>query len=191
MDVAEAEFLAEKQMIAIVPKFSHGRVELIGGDLGPFTAGSTVQVPLWLGVNLKQRQKCHIQPPDWMSIENLEKKKEDEINSEFFTSPPHAHYMEISQLLMKNAADDVPHADTIRTLIKDIWDLRSAKLRSSIHNFFSRYDGTHAKLNHLTLMEINSVRPLLTKALDHLHTLKKGTETAEDAEASINASTLD
>ena len=31
-----------------------------------------------------------------------------------------------------SAADDIPHADEVRTLIKDIWDLRIAKLRKSI-----------------------------------------------------------
>lgn len=31
-----------------------------------------------------------------------------------------------------SAAGDVPQADEVRALIKDIWDLRSAKLRKSI-----------------------------------------------------------
>ena len=42
--------------------------------------------------------------------------------------------------------DDIPHADETRTLIKDIWDLRIAKLRSSIDTFV-KSDATHAKVN--------------------------------------------
>ena len=38
------------------------------GDLGPFNPGLPVQVPLWLAVNLKQRQKCRLLPPEWMDV---------------------------------------------------------------------------------------------------------------------------
>jgi GINS complex subunit 2 len=27
-----------------------------------------VKVPLWLGIAMKKRSKCRIQPPDWMSV---------------------------------------------------------------------------------------------------------------------------
>ena len=44
-----------------------------------------------------------------------------------------------------SATDDIPRADDVRTLIKDIWDLRVAKLRSSIDTFV-KSDATHAKV---------------------------------------------
>lgn len=44
-----------------------------------------------------------------------------------------------------SASDDVPRADEIRTLVKDIWDLRIAKLRSSI-DIFVKSDATRAKV---------------------------------------------
>lgn len=42
-----------------------------------------------------------------------------------------------------------------------------SKLRTSIDAFL-KSDGMHAKLDHLTAMEINSVRPLLPHALDQM-----------------------
>jgi hypothetical protein len=45
-----------------------------------------------------------------------------------------------------SATEDIPRADEIRTLIKDIWDLRMAKLRSSIDAFL-KSDSTHAKVS--------------------------------------------
>lgn len=45
--------------------------------------------------------------------------------------------------------------------------MRIAKLRSSVDAFL-KSGGTHAELNHLTLMEINTVRPFLPHALDQL-----------------------
>lgn len=38
------------------------------GDLGPFNPGLSVDVPVWLALNLKQRQKCRIMPPAWMDV---------------------------------------------------------------------------------------------------------------------------
>lgn len=175
MDPSEVEFVAEKESIQIVPNFSQDTIYLIGGDIGPFNPGLPVDVPLWLAVNLKHRQKCHIMPPEWMDVEKLETKKQEEVDSKFFTEMPNKHYMEVAQLLLKCAPDDIPHADQIRTLIKDIWDLRISKLRSSIDTFV-KSDSTHAKLNFLTLMEINTVRPFLTRALDHMHTLRMNTQ---------------
>lgn len=41
------------------------------GDLGPFNPGLPVDVPVWLALNLKQRQKCRIVPPAWMDVGKL------------------------------------------------------------------------------------------------------------------------
>ena len=45
-----------------------------------------------------------------------------------------------------SAMDDIPHADETRTLIKDIWDIRISKLRSSIDTFV-KSEATHAKVS--------------------------------------------
>lgn len=38
------------------------------GDIGPFSAGLPIDVPLWMAVNLKQRQKARIRSPEWMDV---------------------------------------------------------------------------------------------------------------------------
>jgi len=54
--------------------------------------------------------------------------------------------------------------------MQDLWDLRIAKLRSSVDSFVK--DGcAHASINHLTPMEINSVRPGFPDSLNALTTL--------------------
>ncbi|XP_059178053.1 DNA replication complex GINS protein PSF2-like [Physella acuta] len=171
MDPSEVEFLAEREHVKIIPNFSQEKIYLISGDIGPFSAGLPVTVPLWLAVNLKQRQKCRFIAPEWMDIEVLKEKKQEEADSRFFTQMPSPFYMEMTQLLLQWGTDDIPKADEIRTLVKDIWDLRIAKLRSSI-DVFVKSDVSHAKLNYLTLMEINTVRNFLTKALNHMQQLR-------------------
>ncbi|XP_031562930.1 DNA replication complex GINS protein PSF2-like [Actinia tenebrosa] len=171
MDPSEIEFLAEKQPVTILPNFSEKKMYLIGGDVGPFKPSLPVKVPLWIALNLKQRKKCRIQAPDWMDVERLKELKEEETKAEYFTKMPSKHYMEVATLLLNSAVDDIPHADDVRTIIKDIWDVRIAKLRKSIDMMINQ-QAVHARLDDLSLMEINTVRLLLTKALDHLHDLR-------------------
>ena len=72
MDPSEIEFLAEKESIEVVPNFTHGVMHLIQGDVGPFRPGLPVSVPLWLAVNLRQRQRCRLVRPDWLAVDRLE-----------------------------------------------------------------------------------------------------------------------
>lgn len=91
---------------------------------------------------------------------------------------PDEHYMIISKLILCNAADDVPRSEEIRTKIKDIFDIRDAKLRTSIKTFLQG-SGTYAKLDNLTQFEIHTVRPLLPHALDHIARYQRAAIAAE------------
>lgn len=83
MDPAEVEFLAENKMVSIVPNFNFDRIFLISGEVGPFRAGLPVNIPIWMALNLRQRQKCRIMAPDWMDPEKLEQIKEEESESRY------------------------------------------------------------------------------------------------------------
>lgn len=84
---------------------------------------------------------------------------------------PSEHYMVEAKLLLGSAADDVPRADEIKTIVKDIWDNRMAKLRSSMDSMI-RNSSMYAAVDNLTLMEINSIRPILPHALNQLYRMK-------------------
>ncbi|XP_003461073.1 DNA replication complex GINS protein PSF2 [Cavia porcellus] len=180
MDAAEVEFLAEKELVTIIPNFSLDKIYLIGGDLGPFDPGLPVDVPLWLAVSLKQRQKCRLLPPAWMDVEKLEKMRDRERQEETFTPVPSPYYMELTKLLLSHAADNIPRADAVRTLVKDLWDTRMAKLRVSADSFV-RQQEAHAKLDNLTLLEISTGGAFLTAALRHMHKLRSGPRPPETA----------
>ncbi|KAM5263328.1 DNA replication complex GINS protein PSF2 [Ctenodactylus gundi] len=180
MDAAEVEFLAEKELVTIIPNFSLDKIYLIGGDLGPFNPGLPVDVPLWLAINLKQRQKCRLLPPAWMDVEKLEKMRDYERSEEPFTPVPSPCYMELTKLLLNHASDNIPKADSIRILVKDLWDTRMAKLRVSADSFV-RQQEAHAKLDNLTLMEINTSGAFLTEALRHMYKLRTNLQPSEGA----------
>lgn len=183
MDPSEVEFLGEKQLVTIVPNFNFDTIHLISGSVGPFRAGLPVKVPIWLAVNLKQQQKCRIIQQEWMDAERLNETKEEEKLSKLFTKMPSNHYIDEAQLLLSVASDDIPDADVIRTAVKDIWDIRMSKLRTSIDEFLK--NGTmHAKLNNLTAMEINSIRPLLPHAIDQMRRMRSGKRTTQSQHSS-------
>lgn len=48
-------------------------------------------------------------------------------------------------MCLRSAADNIPKADEIRTLVKDIWDTRIAKLRLSADSFISQMEA-HARV---------------------------------------------
>ncbi|XP_008308848.1 LOW QUALITY PROTEIN: DNA replication complex GINS protein PSF2 [Cynoglossus semilaevis] len=171
MDPLEVEFLAEKETVKIIPNFSLDKIYLIGGDLGPFNPGLPVDVPVWLALNLKQRQKCRIVPPEWMEVEKLEEMRELERKENTFTPVPSPFSMGLTKLLLTHASDNIPKADEIRTLVKDIWDTRIAKLRLSADSFI-REQEAHAKLDNLTLMEINTIRTFLLDSLNCMYKLR-------------------
>ncbi|KAF2974177.1 hypothetical protein EK904_004779 [Melospiza melodia maxima] len=70
------------------------------GDLGPFNPGLPVEVPVWLAINLKQRQKCRLIPPEWMDVGKLEEIRDQERKEDTFTPMPSPYYMELTKLLL-------------------------------------------------------------------------------------------
>lgn len=77
-----------------------------------------------------------------------------------------------AKLILGTAPEDVPRSEEIRTIIKDIYDIRASKLRTSVDDFI-KGEGTYAKLDFLTTLEIHSVRPLLPHSLDFIARLQK------------------
>ncbi|XP_063822311.1 probable DNA replication complex GINS protein PSF2 [Ostrinia nubilalis] len=187
MDPYEIEFLGENRIVSVIPNFSYDKIYLICGEFGPFRAGLPLNVPLWLGIMLKQKQKCRIVPPEWMELDALENIKEEEKRSRFFTKMPNEHYMVEAKLILGVAAEDIPNSSEIKTVIKDIWDIRMSKLRTSM-DALMKSGGSYGRLDHLTLMEINSVKPLLPSAMDDLYRIK--TTSKRPATASLNTSTF-
>ena len=118
MDPAEIEFLAEKEKVKIVPNFTSDMLLLLQGDCGPFKAGLPLDVPLWVAVNLRQRQKCRILQPEWMDLEQLEESKEKEKEDALFTELPNEHIFVAANMILDVATPDIGRADEIKTAIK-------------------------------------------------------------------------
>ncbi len=62
----------------------------------------------------------------------------------YLSFPPELRFL-TALLFPCSASDDILRADEVRTLIKDIWDMRSAKLRKSM-DLMMTGGATHGKV---------------------------------------------
>ena len=90
---------------------------------------------------------------------------------------PCDQYMIVAKLLFSHATEDIPNIEVIKTFIKDIYDIRQAKLRTAIDAFFvgkNQLDGkTQVSFTNLTMFEIHTVRPFLPYASDLIARLER------------------
>jgi len=172
MDPKEYEFVAENEKVMITPKFNHGTMTLIQGDVGPFISGLPLEVPVWLGVMMRQQGRCNIDTPEWMELERLEECRDEEKESPVFTKLPAKHIFEIANMLLDVTTETIKNADQVRSVLRDIWDIRQSKLRRSVDAFIQG-EYLHAKINHMEAIELSTVRPVLPQAFDHIHRLKE------------------
>ncbi|CAI0411972.1 unnamed protein product [Linum tenue] len=156
----EVEFMAEDELVEIVPNLRMDSLNFICGDYGPFYPQIAIQVPLWLALALKKRGKCTIRPPQWMSIDNLTQVLEGERESHAFQSLPF-HYVEISRLLLDHARDDIPEIYMVRSLVEDIRDVRFHKVETNLENFTA----SAVTWKNMAAMEVNIIRAFSGRAL--------------------------
>ncbi|KAF6152194.1 hypothetical protein GIB67_019416 [Kingdonia uniflora] len=166
---AEIEFVAEDELVEIVPNISMEPLNFTCGDFGPFRPQMPTEVPMWLAVALKKRGKCVICPPQWMSVDKLTQVLEAERDTEYAFEPLPFHYVELSRLLFDHAHEDIPDLYMVRTLIEDIRDVRFHKLESSLKLINERVNAV--KLKNVSAMEMNIVRPFLVRTLQSFYKL--------------------
>ena len=87
---------------------------------------------------------------------------------------PH-HYVEIGSMLLAEASDDVDDCDEVRTLLEDIYDYRSGKLRESMKVLADVWRTKESAPPAATLsasaMEIACLKPSLLEAFNQVCSL--------------------
>lgn len=184
----QLEFFAEDVTVSILPNFSLSRsgqetAHCLGGDYGPFQPNFPADVPLWFAMYLHRHKKCKIEAPAWMSIDRLQELYDQERSMAAIFQPVPYHYIEISRLLLMFAKDSFG-SDFHRTreLIEMIRKVRFNKIDSGLQMLQGPMT---VKLNNLSAMEINTIRPFFAGALNQFWKLSK---MAEPEEASLQPS---
>ncbi|KAE9395032.1 Psf2-domain-containing protein [Gymnopus androsaceus JB14] len=163
----ELELIASQQLIEIIPLIAMEKTAFISGAFGPLRPPLKAQIPLWMAINLKLKKKCHIVAPEWLSIEFLQSRLDEELSEPGFSQLPF-RYAEVSKVLLDVAADDIQDTDKVRSLLKDLKEARQAKSREGL----DQLNRGELSLSNLCSMEINEIRPFFVHAmgiLTHLH----------------------
>ncbi|KAF8460428.1 hypothetical protein BDZ91DRAFT_614842, partial [Kalaharituber pfeilii] len=134
--------------------------------LPAFRPPQRVSVPLWLALLLKKQKKCNIVPPDWLSVENLERLvRWEQDNPDRFCEELPWRWIEIGEVLCEAAEDDLGGgAGDLRVLLRTLREVRWSKAREGL----KQLESTYLQMNGLGHLEISELRPYAKAVVDNL-----------------------
>lgn len=91
------------------------------------------------------------------------------------------HWFELAEMLLAHASDDIPAASEVRSLLKDLQEVRSAKLRARTGELERSADGVISLLG-VGAMEVAESRGFLTGVIDGVRKLGASAEAARREE---------
>lgn len=86
------------------------------------------------------------------------------------------HWFEMSEMLLDAASDDVGEPDRVRQLLRDIREVRLAKMRKGVEVLTG--DGEGTRLDGVGAMEVSESRGLITGVMDGLRKIDASREQA-------------
>ena len=159
INASEIDYISENYLIEIIPSFHAEKICLVSGEYGPFKPNKIIKIPLWLAVKYRTNNQCKIIIPSIYenSYLNGVLESEKENKTSLFDLPP--NFFEISNILFNNAEDDFEDIKKTRCFVADIKTIRQNKINNMLKNI--KNDDLYLKLNGLTSMEVEQIRPLL------------------------------
>ncbi|KAJ5974145.1 GINS complex subunit Psf2 subgroup [Penicillium waksmanii] len=233
---SEIGFLAEMEMVTVVPRQRLEGLELLGGPIEPLVPPQRASLPLWLALLLKRQRRANIMPPSWLHPEPLNLILEVESQhpdyrdtfspppplpgqpsirddglaptarpqytpdgNRYYASPPFLpqntaqaegfssrdppalpfHWVEMGNMMLESASDDLVEPDQIRRLLKDLREVRLAKMRAGTDVLdAAATGGGGVALTGVGAMEVGEERGFLTGVVDNLRKLGASKEQA-------------
>ncbi|KAJ6262401.1 DNA replication complex GINS protein PSF2 [Drechslerella dactyloides] len=170
----EVAFICESELITIVPRQRLDALNLISINTRPLVPPQRAEVPLWLAVFLRKQKRCNIVPPDWLTVDNLDRLVKEESVSAAFSQMPW-RWMEVAEILLDACPDDLNGPADIALHIRTLRELRQAKIRAGLAD---QINSSYIKINNLGLMEVCEIRPWVGKVVDGLRKIEGETGSA-------------
>ncbi|KAF9893842.1 DNA replication protein psf2 [Aspergillus nanangensis] len=231
----EISFLAEMEMVTIMPRQRLESLELLGGLVEPLLPPRRATLPLWLALLLKRQRRANILPPSWLHPESLslildiETQHHDyqhafspppplpgqpslrNLNAgtiarprftpdggRYFTAPPFLpqntvqdhvldgeppalpfHWLEVGTMLLDAASDDLVDPDQVRRLLKELREVRTAKIREGVDALdAAATGGGGVALTGVGAMEVGEGRGFISGVVDGLRKIGASKEQA-------------
>jgi GINS complex subunit 2 len=84
------------------------------------------------------------------------------------------HWFEISEMLLDAASDDISEPDRVRQLLRDIREVRLAKMRKGVEVLSG--DGEGTRLDGVGAMEVSESKGFITGVMDGLRKIDASRE---------------
>ncbi|TID15706.1 DNA replication complex GINS protein PSF2 [Venturia nashicola] len=206
----EVAFLCEMEMVTVIPRQRLESLNLLSGQTQTLVPPHRTNIPLWLALLLKKQRRANIAPPPWLRINSLQGILDHEIDPEnqafspppkpppgastttapfldssTSTAPPNAlpyHWQELGEILLQAAPDDFEHVDQVRRLMRDLREVRMAKIRKGTEVLDA---GGGIEFNGVGGLEICESRAFVGGVIDGLRRIASSKEQArreKDAE---------
>ncbi|KAL2153522.1 hypothetical protein VTH82DRAFT_4677 [Thermothelomyces myriococcoides] len=87
---AEVAFLAEMELVTVVPRQRLDSIDLLSGKTPPLRPPHRADLPLWLALLLKKQRRANILPPAWLHPDSLRSilLHETKVDPDAFSPPP-------------------------------------------------------------------------------------------------------
>ena len=167
MDEAQCQFLAQHELVTIVPQFTLDVVALLSGSFGPFRVHYPSPVPIWLALFLRNSKACTVRPPAWLSVENMSAVLEYEKSNDTFAALPH-YYMEVASMLLEHCSEDFAGiSDVLGRLLGEVSMCRWQKVLVGLDVFRSAgVVNSGMRVTNLTCSELRRLRPVMLRVMD-------------------------
>ncbi|KRW99261.1 hypothetical protein PPERSA_03967 [Pseudocohnilembus persalinus] len=163
-------FIQTTEIVSIKPTQKMDKMQFICGDFGPFTPPIPIDVPLWLALYLKDRNRCQVIMPEWFNKNYLEGIKKCEQDEEQLLAIGDTCF-EIGFIFIKKCYDDIENPQSVELLLKEIEKIRDQKIQDIIRKKINK-DTNLLQLNNITRFEINKYRNTLAPLLQELGQLR-------------------
>ncbi|KAG7287537.1 DNA replication complex GINS protein psf2 [Staphylotrichum longicolle] len=233
---AEVSFLAEMELVTVVPRQRLESIDLLGGKTPALRPPHRADLPLWLALLLKKQRRANIVPPRWLHPSSLAEiiHRETKETPLAFSEPPPAparadtanpgyahrqggqqhqrqqeqeqdgpimsapfrpsctadapagylpyHWLEVAEALLAHAGDDVASLAAsslgeVRGLLRDLVEVRAAKMRSSTAQL-EGFGGGLMLLRGVGAMELAESRGFVLGVVDGVRKIGASAEAA-------------
>lgn len=138
-------------------------------------------MPLWIALILRNQGKCNIVAPNWLTVDYLKEKYDEELKFPDMFSDLPWNWIELSKILLTKALEDLPDSSTqLRSLIQDLREVRLLKSRRGLREL----NESNIQLNGISLMEINELRPFILSVMGKLGQLHDSVAEEDDNDGS-------
>ena len=162
-------FIAQEELIEIIPKFQLEEFRGINGTYGPFRPNESAVVPLWLALMLRSSQVCAVVAPAYLSVAGVAALVEEDQASAVFTRLPSHHFFEVAALVLAHAPEGVEAPELVARLVAQLRRARLQRLHRTLRLLRSRLLLPGLQAANLAAAEVPTARATLAAALTTAH----------------------